>query len=291
MRSFDIGGSSPWLICVCDITGSWLTHMYTTWRTHTQTTKRYLHGANRSIVRHRRLVSVIHLCVWHNSFVAHSYVHDVTHSYINDQKVSTRRHPVDRSTSEARLRDSSMCVTQLVRGSLICTRRDSLIHQRPKGIYTAPPGRSFDIGGSSPKLLHTFNPDDPKMESIEYGRDQRVGRGGADIHRDLLRICGCVGFFFRYIYRALLRMLWALLRMTPWWSLLSMRFFGGYIQGFFADVMGSFADGAMIILSGAVSWVWFVEMRHIYVYGYIGLFCGYIGLFGGWRHDDIEWGC
>jgi len=70
-----------------------------------------------------------------------------------------------------------------------------------------------------------------------------------------------------------------------------MRFFGGYIQGFFADVMGSFADGAMIILSGAVSWVWFVEMRHIYVYGYIGLFCGYIGLFGGWRHDDIEWGC
>jgi len=46
------------------------------------------------------------------------------------------------------------------------------------GIYTAPPGRSFDVGGSSPKLLHTFNPDDPEMESIEYGRDQRVGRGG-----------------------------------------------------------------------------------------------------------------
>eukprot|EP00802_Teleaulax_amphioxeia_P006209 Tamp_06213.p1 GENE.Tamp_06213~~Tamp_06213.p1 ORF type:complete len:836 (+),score=216.15 Tamp_06213:102-2510(+) len=46
------------------------------------------------------------------------------------------------------------------------------------GIYTAPPGRSFDMGGSSPKLLHTFNPDDPEMEMIEYGRDQRVGRGG-----------------------------------------------------------------------------------------------------------------
>jgi len=46
------------------------------------------------------------------------------------------------------------------------------------GIYTAPPGRSFDVGGSSPKLLHTFNPDDSETDLIEYGRDQRVGRGG-----------------------------------------------------------------------------------------------------------------
>ena len=46
------------------------------------------------------------------------------------------------------------------------------------GIYTAPPGRTFDVGGSSPKLLHTFNPDDAEMDLIEYGRDQRVGRGG-----------------------------------------------------------------------------------------------------------------
>ncbi len=28
------------------------------------------------------------------------------------------------------------------------------------------------------QLLHTFNPDDPSTEAIEYGRDQRVGRGG-----------------------------------------------------------------------------------------------------------------
>uniref|UniRef100_A0A7S4H830 Delta-1-pyrroline-5-carboxylate synthase n=1 Tax=Guillardia theta TaxID=55529 RepID=A0A7S4H830_GUITH len=45
------------------------------------------------------------------------------------------------------------------------------------GLYTAPPGRLSSMG-ATPKLLHTFNPDDPQMERLEYGRDRRVGRGG-----------------------------------------------------------------------------------------------------------------
>ena len=43
------------------------------------------------------------------------------------------------------------------------------------GVYTAPPGRSMDV---QPKLLHTYNPDDPQMDLINFGRDNRVGRGG-----------------------------------------------------------------------------------------------------------------
>jgi len=45
------------------------------------------------------------------------------------------------------------------------------------GIYTAPPGRLSSMG-TTPKLLNTLNPSGTEFAAIEFGRDQRVGRGG-----------------------------------------------------------------------------------------------------------------
>lgn len=45
------------------------------------------------------------------------------------------------------------------------------------GVYTAPPGRLSSMG-STPKLINTLNPADPDFQNLEFGREQRVGRGG-----------------------------------------------------------------------------------------------------------------
>jgi len=45
------------------------------------------------------------------------------------------------------------------------------------GVFSSCPGQ-FSSQGDPPKLLHTFNPDDPMTEALEYAIDLRVGRGG-----------------------------------------------------------------------------------------------------------------
>ncbi len=54
------------------------------------------------------------------------------------------------------------------------------------GVYTSPPG-GYNSLGEPPKLMHTYNPEDPQTEAMEYAIDQRVGRGGMAAKVDAAR--------------------------------------------------------------------------------------------------------
>jgi len=64
--------------------------------------------------------------------------------------------------------------------SLLAVRLDAqllMLLTSVDGVYCSIPGRPT-TAGTAPKLLSCFSPDDPGTKIVEYGKDQRVGRGG-----------------------------------------------------------------------------------------------------------------